>query len=416
MSGKHKGIDWDTLAESGQLDELGTRPLARKLGVSPKTARRARQARECTKCGASYSLQRPTCRACGHQRGSKPGQVTEQPTPIGTPGLRVTGVSSRLDAEGNIAGQWILEREDKDAREARVRALIEAMPGILEPIRGKAPTTPAPSYVDTDLANVLAIGDHHLAMYAWAEEAGDDWDCGLAEQTFVDATTHLMQLAPKASQAVVLSLGDFFHGDSAVGFDRTPRSGNPLDTDGRLTKILRAGLRMLRFAVDEALRRHELVNLVCLPGNHDPTLSTAIGLALDLFYESNPRVTVDTSASPFRKFRWGKVLLGMTHGDTCKHDKLPGIMACDWPRDWGECEERVWLTGHVHHRQRFEAKDHAGCSIETFRTLAASDAWHTASGYRAQRSMDLISYHREWGEVNRHRVGIRQLRAQGSAA
>lgn len=407
----HKGLDWDALVLDGIFDGCGVRPIAARLGVGPTTVRRARKKRTCASCEHIYPLSVPSCPECGHQRGAPIDYGAERPLPDIPAGHRVKGVSTYLNAEGQAVAQWVKTTEDRDQREEHIRALLDAMPALLEPIKGQADTIPSPTYVDPGLANVMVVGDHHLAMYAWAEDAGDDWDLGIAESTFCDAVQHLMSVAPSAEQAVLLSLGDFFHGDSAVGFDRTPRSGNPLDTDGRLPKILRAGLRMLRYAVDAALETHERVHLVCLPGNHDPTLSTALGLAMDLFYSAEPRVTVDTDASPFRRFRWGKVLLGMTHGDTCKPDKLPGVMACDWPQDWGECTERVWLTGHVHHQQ---VKEYPGCSVETFRTLAASDAWHHASGYRSQRSMDLITYHREWGEVVRHRVGIRQLRSEAA--
>jgi hypothetical protein len=47
--------------------------------------------------------------------------------------------------------------------------------------------------------------------------------------------------------------------------------------------------------------------------------------------------------------------------------------------------------------------------VETFRTLASSDAWHHHSGYRSGQDMKCDVIHREYGRTNRHVVGIRQI-------
>jgi len=48
--------------------------------------------------------------------------------------------------------------------------------------------------------------------------------------------------------------------------------------------------------------------------------------------------------------------------------------------------------------------------VESFRTLAAKDAWQAAQGYRSGRDMYAIVLDAEHGEVERHRCDIRQVR------
>ncbi len=78
-------------------------------------------------------------------------------------------------------------------------------------------------------------------------------------------------------------------------------------------------------------------------------------------------------------------------------------MACDRAEDWGQTKHRHWLCGHVHHSS---VTEFPGVTVETFRTLAAADAYAAGHGYRAGRDMRAIVFHREHGEVERHRCDV----------
>jgi hypothetical protein len=74
---------------------------------------------------------------------------------------------------------------------------------------------------------------------------------------------------------------------------------------------------------------------------------------------------------------------------------------------WGRTKYRVCYSGHIHHETR---KEFDGMTVESFRTLAAKDAWHSLKGYGAGRSLDVISHHREYGPSQRSTVDIRRVR------
>jgi hypothetical protein len=82
-------------------------------------------------------------------------------------------------------------------------------------------------------------------------------------------------------------------------------------------------------------------------------------------------------------------------------------MAADQPELWGKTAFRYWLTSHVHHRKVLEMP---GIMWETFRTLAPRDAWANAAGYRSGRDMTSIVFHREFGEIARHRFDVAMLK------
>jgi hypothetical protein len=170
---------------------------------------------------------------------------------------------------------------------------------------------------------------------------------------------------------------------------------------------MQVGLRALIHIIKRALEKHAEVIVRIVKGNHDPNSSFALALALDAYFHADERVRIDLSPAVHWYLPFGKVLLGVTHGDQAKARDLPGIMAADRPELWGASTFRRWLAGHVHHDR---VEEFAGATVEYFRTLAGSDAWHAGMGYRAGRDMRCIVFHREFGEVERHRVDISMVR------
>jgi hypothetical protein len=160
--------------------------------------------------------------------------------------------------------------------------------------------------------------------------------------------------------------------------------------------------------VDRALQRHRTVKVVNAVGNHDDHTSVVLSICLAHHYAANPRVAIDTSPAKVHYHRFGRCLIGVTHGDTIKAAQLGPIMATDKAEDWGATVHRYWYTGHVHHDS---AKEFPGVIVETFRTLAPRDAWHAGQGYRSGQDMRLDVVHAQHGRTNRHIVGIEQVRA-----
>lgn len=311
------------------------------------------------------------------------------------------GVSTYYDQEGKVRGQWVKSSLDEDKLEQARQALLEVLG---EQVRGLAPLTAPPKHALNDLLAVYPWGDPHFGLYAWAKECGDDFDLNEARRLTLGAVDRLVASAPAAATAIIVPLGDFFHADDQSNV--TPGHKHQLDVDSRYPKVLEIGIQALRHAIRRALEKHSRVIVRIEPGNHDPHAKWALTYAISAYFENEPRVEVDTSPAKFWFYKFGKVLIGTTHGDTVKHDALLGVMASDRSEDWGLTKHRYWYTGHVHNSVVTEKP---GVVCEAFRTLAARDAWTAGHGYRAGRDMRCIVLHREFGEIERHRCDVAMI-------
>lgn len=328
-------------------------------------------------------------------KGYAPAHDMTRPVPDA---FDVKGVSTYYNKDGKASGQWVKSRLNEDRREEMVR---EAIATLSQEVRGLSPLVAAPSRVHADLLAVYPMGDPHFGLYAWAKETGEAFDLDVARRLTLGAVDRLLASAPPAHTAVVLPLGDVFHADDQT--NQTPSHKHQLDVDSRFVKVLGVGIEAYRHVILRCLEKHQRVVVRFVQGNHDPHSVWALAFTIAAYFTHDPRVEVDLSPSKFWFYRFGQVLIGATHGDTVKHEALPGVMAADRARDWGETSVRYWYTGHVHNTT---VKEFPGVVCESFRTLAARDAYAAGHGYRAGRDMVCIVHHRDHGEVERHRCDV----------
>ncbi len=306
----------------------------------------------------------------------------------------VKGESALLDPGGNVLAKWVKTRE-AGAGAHLIEALQEAFAGF----RGAAGAAQAPVEAEGDLLTVYPLPDLHFGMLAWGRETGMRFDARIAEDTALRRVGSLVAQSRPSTHAVLLGLGDYFHANG--GKPVTPQSGHQLDVDGRWPKVFAAGARLATALVDLLCRKHASVEVVMLPGNHDQDAAVSLTVALALFYANNPRIEVHQEPGIAWYRRFGTCLLGATHGHTVRPAQMAMMLATDRAEDWGQAKHRAFFFGHVHHESVLEV---GPVRVESFGSPAARDAWNAAAGYRSGRALTAITFHREDGEIGRHRV------------
>lgn len=305
----------------------------------------------------------------------------------------VTGRTTLTNLQtGEQVLQWEREMLDREKEEEARRAAFDAMAAKLP----RAAPVPAPALIADDLCNLYTFTDYHMGMLAWHREGGADWDLSIAERTLVGAFREMVSQSPRAHTAVINLQGDFLHTDGLI--PETPGHKHVLDADSRYPKIVEAAIRSIRQLVRMALEKHSEVRLILAEGNHDESGSVWLRGMFSVFYEDEPRISVDNAALPFYTFIWGETFLGFHHGHKVKNEALPLLFAAQFRKEWGETKRAYLHCGHRHH---CDEKEYNGALVVQHPTLAARDAYAARGGWIAERAAQSITYSKRFGQAGR---------------
>jgi hypothetical protein len=316
-----------------------------------------------------------------------PGEVFEMPA-----GQVVKGVSALVDGQGREIAKWIKTTADAEQQLAAMRAAVEAFKEDLpraEPVERTA-------RAHIDLLNFYAVTDAHFGMLSWREETGADYDLLIAEQLLTDWFAAAIDLAPAAFTGVLAQMGDLAHYDGMES--KTPTSGHILDADSRFPKVIRVIIRTLRRIVRMMLEKHESVHIIMADANHDPASGAWLREMFAAFYEDEPRVTVDSSASTYYVVEHGKTSLFVHHGHRRNVGNVDSVFAGKFRDIYGRTEFSYAHLGHLHSD---ELKTTNLMKVERHETLAAPDAYAANGGWLSGRSAKVITYSKKHGEVSR---------------
>ena len=382
----HKLKQWATARQCEIIDAVNTEGSGRKaaiyLGVDKSYVNRSIKAVQKRAAMAGYS----------------PDHNLTHAVPDG---FRLKGASTLYNADGEVTAQWVKSAVDQQRQQEIIKETISAFTGEIEPRK----PVKSPAVTNQDILTAYLIGDAHIGMLAWGEETGEDFDSAIASRDILAAADRLIEATPQANECLVVQLGDFYHADDSSSL--TPGHHNRVDVDSRFPKVIRTGIQVMRGFIDAALKKHNLVRVRNVAGNHDPHAYITLNEALKGYYSKEPRVIIEDSPKPFYFYRFGTNLIGITHGHAPKPEKLPGLLAVSSGEDWGQCEFKYIWHGHIHNKRVFED---LGVLVESFRTLAGKDAWHVEQGYHSGREMQAIILHKDFGEVERHTAGIKAVR------
>ncbi len=307
-------------------------------------------------------------------------------------------LSTFVDPDRRIISQWIKTKGDRSGLD-----IVAAIKEAFKDYEWRAPIAAAPSETCDDLLTLIPANDWHVNLLTWSRETGQNWDLKIAERIIGQAIEDAIARSPASAIGVVLGGGDLLHADTNE--NRTAKSGNVLEADGRHQKGLEVAQRLKVRTIDAALARHGRVIVRILQGNHDEYTAVAIAYFLSAYYRREPRITVDLDASLFWWHRFGQVMLGATHGHTVKLKDMASIMAHRRAEDWGKTKFRYVHGFHIHHHSKY-ATEGGGVITESHQAPIPQDAWHFGAGYLSGRSVQTITYHKSYGEISRVRVAI----------
>lgn len=300
----------------------------------------------------------------------------------------------------------------------QIKAWLERLPGqedsqlIKETVEWVRKNSAAPRVIKAPRRKVaaedsvlleLTIPDLHYGKLAWAAETGSDYDIEIAGNVYIEATKQLLdKTAVFPIDRILLVVGsDFFNVNGAAN---ETAAGTPQSEDTRWPKTFRRGVALIQRQI-EMLRGRAIdgVDVVVIRGNHDAERMYMAGEVIKAMYDKCPSVRVTNEPIKRQYYEWGTVLLGMTHGDGLKHDKLPLLMAGEAPAMWARTTHREWHVGHLHHSKEtfyHTGTEHNAVRVRILPSLTTADDWHFTNGYvGAQRAAEAYLWGKKAGYI-----------------
>ncbi len=314
----------------------------------------------------------------------------------------VRGTSTYYNRDGLPIGQWVKSKLDD-------QKYLEMVKDAISSFYAESPQIPVsspPSEYTSDVIPWIQIGDAHCGLLTHAAEVGENFDLKIAERELCAAISMLIDEMPNTERLVINDLGDFTHIENMKG--ETEASGHKLDYDGRFPKMIKVYSRVMRFIVEKALTKAKYVDVIVNQGNHSRTNDIWMAELLRVAYGHTERVNVLNNDTVFIAYRMGKTLVMTHHSDTCKPNRLAGVMITDFRKDFGETEFHYIDIGHIHHGMVM--KEHPSIVIESFNHLAATDKWAHDSGYRNRKSITIVLRSKKYGEIGRRLLPIEEIR------
>lgn len=327
-------------------------------------------------------------RSSAAKRGYSPDFGLNRPVPEG---LALSGVS---DMRENELGKPIWYKYSK----SQIRAIKEveiAVESMIQDLPRAQPSTAEHTSDDLDLIPWFQIGDAHIGMLAHDVEVGHNFDLKIAERELVTALSIMIDRAPLTNRCVIQDLGDMTHYENYSG--TTEQSGHAVDYDTRFHKMIKVYGRTMRAIVEKALSKYENVDVIINQGNHSRTNDHWMAELLSQVYENEPRLNVLNNGCVFIPYRMGNTFVLCHHTDKCKPSKLAGVMANDFPQDWGETTYHYIDGGHVHHNQ--VTKEENGAVFRSYNQLAPADKYAHDGGWRSRSLLTTVLRSKTYGET-----------------
>lgn len=236
----------------------------------------------------------------------------------------------------------------------------------------------------------ICCSDIHFGLLAWAEECGgQDWDLHISKEKFLKVTRDIVDRLKndKIKEVYFCTLGDVLHIDNVQG---TTTKGTIQQVDGRISKIIDFAYDTLNEALEMVRELEVPIHYVYVCGNHDNAMGYALARMLQI---ANSDIDFNVSPNPQKAIHFGKVLIGLNHGDIPKANKGQWLIN-DYRKEYGESDYTEIHSGHIHTE---EVKIYNGVKERSVIAQTGQSLWEYSMAYRSQRGIQCFVWDEELG-------------------
>lgn len=261
----------------------------------------------------------------------------------------------------------------------KIKSYEQVKDEIIKQLDEYSPVYPKIERVPSHDGHLLVVdpSDIHIGKLSVATETGNDYNIEIAVERVLDGVKSLLNHSSgyNIDQVVFIIGNDALHIDHP---HRKTTAGTPQDTDGMWHTAFHAAKDMYVSCI-ETLMQVADVHVIYNPSNHDFTHGFFLADTLKSWFRLSDNVTFDADIRHRKYYQYYTNMIETDHGDGCKVEDTPMLMATEQPLMWSECKFRYSYKHHFHHKKKYG--DLIGVNVEFLRSPSSADAWHDRNGY-----------------------------------
>lgn len=313
------------------------------------------------------------------------------------------GLNSVLDAQGidpnTVTNYWYKGKHFSAHVKNNIPDYNELREEIVEEMRNYAPKYPKIKREPIEDGHLLVLdpADIHIGKLSRSFETGEEYNSQIAVKRVMAGVHGILRKSSGFNiDKIALIVGnDILHIDNPK---RQTTSGTPQDTDGQWFENFLTAKR-LYIEIIELLSQIADVHVIFNRSNHDHMSGFFLIDTIHSWFSRNKNITFDIDLRDRKYLIYGHNLIGTTHGDGAKMDKLPLLMAHEAAEYWAVVKHRYFYTHHVHHKV---SKDFVGVTVEALRSPSSADGWHSREGHQhAPKAVEGFIHHKTDGQIAR---------------
>jgi hypothetical protein len=199
----------------------------------------------------------------------------------------------------------------------------------------------------------------------------------------------------KIDQILFVAGNDILHVDNPKN---TTTAGTPQDVSLMWYDAFVLARKLLTECI-ELLLPIAPVHFQYNPSNHDFTNGFFLAQTIQAWFSNCQSITFDVNMQHRKYFKYGKNIIGTTHGDGAKNTDLALLMAHEASEWWFECIHRYWYEHHIHHKR---SKEYMSVCVESLRSPSGTDSWHHRNGYQhSPKAVEGYIHSKDNGQISR---------------
>jgi hypothetical protein len=235
-----------------------------------------------------------------------------------------------------------------------------------------------------DSIAIINLYDAHIDKLVLIDETNPEGSVEKNCKNFEEAFNKLLsQSLVYNPEKIIFPIGnDFFNANDNRN---TTLKGTPQDSNPYWKKSFIQGFLMLKNCIDKA-RLYCEVEVPLVISNHDADKLFYLGQILNVIYEKDSLVTIDTSTKSRKYLKYGLNLIGFSHGNNEKNyiNSLPSTIMIENKSIMSEIDYIHHFCGDIHHKETYihnSTKDLKGCTISFLRCLSDLSKWEYDKGF-----------------------------------